>query len=53
VRETAHRALATAHMGFMATSAAEVVANLAAFGYLSDTARSDRVDMLTFLVEQR
>lgn len=49
VRETAHKTLATAHLGFTATSAAEVAANLAVLGFLSDTARSNRVDTLTLL----
>lgn len=49
MRETAHKTLATAHSGFMATSAAEVAANLAVLGFLSDTARSNRVDTLTLL----
>lgn len=50
--ETAHKALATAHLGFLATGAAEVAANLSALGFLSDTAGSNRVDTLTFLAEQ-
>lgn len=52
VWETAHKTLATAHLGFLATSAAEIVANLAALGFLSDSARSNKVDTLTFLVQQ-
>lgn len=42
--ERAHKPLATAHLGFLATSAAAVAAS----GFLSDSAGSKRVDLLTF-----
>lgn len=54
--ETAHKTLATAHLGFLATSAAgvaaEVAADVEASEFLSDSAGSKRVDLLTFSVEQ-
>lgn len=52
MRETAHKTLAATLLGFLAASAAEAAANLAALGFLSDTAKSNRVDTLTFLVVQ-
>lgn len=42
--ERAHKTLATAHLGFLATSAAAVAAS----EFLSDSAGSKRVDLLTF-----